>query len=131
MSYSVHEYQAFVREFLSDGTAVRMSGGRLKKPPPRWMYPFLMALARVIFFFKKRRMPVCDFTIDENGIRRVTKDGTLVTPWKDVKAVHRYSEGYFIEKAKGAMPLPYRCFTPETRAAMDALITSKASQPRS
>jgi hypothetical protein len=71
----------------------------------------LIPAASVVFYFKKRRMPECHFTINGEQIKRVTQDGVLEIPWTDVVAVHSYTQGYMVQKLKGAVPLPYRCLT--------------------
>jgi YcxB-like protein len=123
VSYGLLEYLSFVHAHFPLVVEMLVAEGKMKKRPPRVLYPLALLGAPVAFLRKKRSMPVCDFTIDEREIRRVTKDGTLVTPWNSVLAVRRYPRGYFIDKGlKGAMPLPYRCFSPEQKAEMEELI---------
>ena len=80
------------------------------------------AIAAVAFTLKKRKMPVCAFTIDDIGITRRTVGGELVVPWPSVTNIYRYTPGYLIEKGRGAMPIPFRCLDPEQRANLDALV---------
>lgn len=47
-------------------------------------------------------------------------------PWSEVLRVHRLSQAYLVEKAEGAMPLPFRCFTPAQRQAFEGIL--RASQ---
>jgi hypothetical protein len=50
-------------------------------------------------------------------------------PWTDVTAVHRYSHGYLVVKgAEGAMPLPYRCLSPEQAADLGAIVERREAQ---
>jgi hypothetical protein len=66
-------------------------------------------IAPPVFFLKKRRMPVCEFRIDGDGIERTSRLGTLARTWDDVKMVRRYSRGYLLMFAKGGIPIPFRC----------------------
>jgi len=124
VSYTLGEYLSFVREH----TGIVMAEERAKrgKPPrasvPAFVMLFVIPFASVAFFFKKRRMPVCDFFIDEDRIVRTTADGKLVVPWNDVTAIHRYSQGYLVAKKNGAMPLPLRCLDAEQAATLGALV---------
>jgi YcxB-like protein len=123
VSYTLREYLSFVRDHLPVGIALLAPEGKKKRAPSKAVYPFVLAFAAVVFFFKKRAMPVCDFVIDDKEIRRTTRGGTLVVPWSDLIAVRRYSQGYLIDKgSKGAMPLPYRCFSPEQALMMEGFI---------
>src|SRR5471032_3452250 len=123
VSYTLREYLSFVRDHLPVGIALLAPEGKKKRAPSKAVYPFVLAFAAVVFFFKKRAMPVCDFVIDEKEIRRTTRGGTLVVPWSDLIAVRRYSRGFLLDKGtKGAMPLPYRCFSAEQMAAMEGLV---------
>lgn len=111
VSYSLREYLSIVQDHLP--TAVQAEQLRRGKPPgrlPALARPVVALVASCLFFYKKRRMPVCHFRIDGQAIQRETADGTLTIPWSEVLAVHAYTQGYLVEKAKGAVPLPYRCF---------------------
>jgi hypothetical protein len=123
VSYTLREYLSFVRDHIPAALETMAAEGKAKGVTPRGVYPFAMAGATIAFFFKKRRMPVCDFVIDAREIRRTTRDGALVVAWSELVAVRRYSQGYFVDKgSKGAMPLPYRCFSPEQALAMEGFI---------
>lgn len=72
--------------------------------------PLWVALvAPPVFFLKRRRMPVCEFRIDGEGITRESRLGTLERTWSEVKMVRRYERGYLLMFAKGGMPIPFRC----------------------
>jgi len=124
VSYSLREYLSFVRDYLPDGLAEMAAQGKSRGVSARVVRPFALVGAAVAFFFKKRRMPVCDFTIDEAGIRRATRDGVLVIPWNEVRRVYRYTEGYLVREHRGAVALPYRCFSPDMKANMERLIAA-------
>jgi hypothetical protein len=81
----------------------------------------ISAVLLVAFSIKKSKMPICDFRIDSSGIRRHTKLGRLDIAWPQVKAIHRYSSCYLIEKASGALPIPYRCLDPAQTSRLEAL----------
>jgi hypothetical protein len=66
-------------------------------------------LATPLFLLKKRRMPVCDFTIDRAVIARSSKAGEFQRGWDEVKSVRSYSSGYLLLFERGALPIPFRC----------------------
>jgi hypothetical protein len=110
--YSLREYLSIVQEHAPIALAARNSQrGKPLTRTPKLLNVLLIPLASVAFFFKKRRMPICHFTISDERIKRVTQDGVLEIPWTDIVAVHRYKQGYLVQKSKGAVPLPYRCLT--------------------
>jgi YcxB-like protein len=123
VSYGLREYLSFVRDHLPAMIEMMIAEGKLKRAPSKVTYPLFVVGSTIAFFFKKRAMPVCDFVIDAKEIRRTTRGGTLVVPWSDLIAVRRYSQGFLIDKgSKGAMPLPYRCFSPEQALMMEGFI---------
>jgi hypothetical protein len=77
-----------------------------------------------VFFVKKRRMPLCAFSIDAHGIERRSRAGTLVRRWEDVRGVRRYRRGYLVLYDHGAMPIPFRCMDSEQEAALRRLLAS-------
>lgn len=66
-------------------------------------------LATPVFFFKKRRMPVCEFTIDRTAIARRSNNDEFRRGWDEVTAVRSYSRGYLVCFRRGAVPIPFRC----------------------
>ena len=59
---------------------------------------------------------------DERALVRRNKTGSTEMPWSEVLRVHRLSQAYLVEKAEGAMPLPYRCFTQAQRHAFESIL---------
>jgi hypothetical protein len=133
VSYSLREYRGFVREYSPLGIGQEFA--KRGKTPGGVLHAFIcaatLAIATVMFFFKKRRMPVCDFEIDEEGITRTTAVGRHVVPWSKVVAVHSLSPGYLVVTANGALPLPYRCLLPADAATLAALIEKRRGEIRS
>ena len=124
VSYTLSEYLRFIQDHaaivMNEELAAR---GKLPKTKVPFVVRFFVgAFASGMFFFKKRRMPVCEFTIDEDHITRITADGKVIVPWRDVNAIHRYRNGYLVAKIEGAMPLPLRCLTPDQASVLEALI---------
>ncbi|WP_323143050.1 hypothetical protein [Massilia phyllosphaerae] len=70
---------------------------------------WVVLLATPFFLLKKRRMPVCDFTIDRTVIARRSKAGECRRGWDEVKGVRSYSRGYLVLFERGAVPIPFRC----------------------
>jgi hypothetical protein len=128
VSYTLSEYRSFIRDhappFLE--TALAKDGKAPSAKRSAIALWFVVNCTSLIYFYKKLRMPVCDFTIDEDKISRTTRMGELVVPWSRVATVHRYSRGYLVVKLNGgALPIPYRCVAREDAAALSALIERK------
>ena len=121
VAYTLREYLSFVRDHLP--TVLRQAKGQPPAPGlslrMRW---FVTAAASLSFAIKKFRMPLCEFVIDEQRILRRTALGELIVPWSDVISVHRYSQGFLIEKARGSMPLPYRTFSVEQARVFESIL---------
>jgi hypothetical protein len=133
VSYSLREYLSFVRDHVPAGIEQMTAAGKVKKGKrvnPRQVLWLLVPVATIGFYFKKRRMPVCDFVIDEREIRRTTADGVMGVPWSEVVAIRRYTRGFLIEKSTGAMPLPYRCFSAAQASTMGSLIDAYEGEKR-
>jgi len=94
---------------------------------PFMVGPWVTLVATPIFLLKRWRMGSCGFTIDHERIERVNALGRLSKTWRDVRAVHRYSQGYLIVFSKGAMPIPYRCLDAGQSRRLRALV---AKRPR-
>lgn len=123
VSYRLAEYLSFARDHAPLVTQrVLTAKGNPLQTPSRLQGVALTLICSVAFFFKKRRMPICRFVITEEGIHRSAASRNLFVPWTAVQAVHRYSQGYFIERHRGAMPLPFRCLGAQQVSALDALI---------
>lgn len=48
----------------------------------------------------------------------------MLVPWADVVAIRRYRPGYLIEKARGALPIPYRCLDGPQRDTLEAFFAA-------
>ena len=133
VSYNLREYRSFVREYLPIDLPQEFA--RRGKTPGKTLLAFFcaasLAVATVMFFFKKRRMPVCDFEIDAEGITRTSATGRHVVPWSKVVAVHSLSPGYLVVTGKGAMPLPFRCLPPAEAATLAALVEKRRGELQS
>lgn len=129
VSYTLSEYLSFVRDHLPTilGRAKGHRTAPVLSPKMGWL---VKAAASLSFAIKKLRMPVCEFVIDEQRILRRTSIGELIVPWSDVIEVHRYSQGFLIEKARGAMPLPYRALSTDQTARFEAILAQVFSGER-
>jgi len=132
VSFTLSEYLAFVQAHAGMVMAERFAAtGKASKQGLSPISRFLIkGFASVAFLFKRSRMPVCKFTIDEERIVRTAPDGQLVVPWNEVVAIHRYSHGYLVAERHGAVPLPFSCIAPEQIADLDALIQRRQSELR-
>jgi hypothetical protein len=129
--YRLPEYLAILREYLPV-QLLEWERSRSKKPRGRlsWSSRATVALmvpliGTPIFLRKKRRMPVCRFTIDGERIVREAGGGRLSVPWSEVVTVHRLAGAWMIDKGRGALPLPYRCLDAAQRAAFERLLVSR------
>jgi hypothetical protein len=127
VSYSLREYRSFVREYTPLGLDQELA--RRGKTPGGGVHAFIcaatLAAATVMFFFKRRRMPVCDFEIDAEGITRTTAVGRHVVP------LHSLSPGYLVITGTGRLALPYRCLLPADAATLAALVEKRRSELQS
>lgn len=121
VAYTLGEYLAILREHMAFVMRQKRPGKRQSK----WLWPAMLAVvATPIFYWKKRRMPVCDFRIDAAGIERTTRGGTLARRWDQVQSVRRYRLGYVVMFEKSGMPLPFRCMTAGQQERLRALIAT-------
>ena len=118
VTYQLREFLALVRSHA------------LMKATPRDASIFQQLTTRLLvavvgttmYLIKSRRIGTCDFEIDGNGITRVSKQGTLVTPWDKVTALHTYETGFILEVGAGGMPVPFRVLSPEQRKELTSLV---------
>jgi len=131
--YHWREYLAVLREFMP--RQMRDWEGSRGRPPGRglsWSSRLAMAVLVPLvgtpaFFLKKRRLPVCRFTIDARGIERAARGGRLYADWDEVVAVHRLQDAWLVALRDGAMPLPHRCFDAAQRATFERFIGARFS----
>jgi hypothetical protein len=119
VSYRVGEYRSIVLDHFR-----HMIGKKVGRITLFWV----AVMANLAFFLKKRKMPLCEFRIDDAGISRVVNQQQLTLKWENVTAVHRYTEGYLIEKKSGALPIPYRCFNESQRGSFEVWFRARESQ---
>lgn len=119
VAYHFAEYRAFVFAHLRQVKGI--SPGLVGRA-------FFSGVAAIAFAAKKRKMPLCSFKINDEGITRVTRLGSLVVPWRNVTNIYRYEPGYLIEKGKGALPIPYRCLSEQQRVRLEELLRSREGQ---
>lgn len=112
-------------EYIGFAIAHALDTDTFVRAAPRWqqrLFSILLAgIAAMTFVWKSLRMGRCDFMIDAHGIERRSRRGASCVPWSRVQAVHMYPQGYLIELAAGAVPLPYRVMQPAARQQFEAL----------
>lgn len=124
VDYGLTEYKSTILEFLP--RAMKRRGAVNRRLP--WNKPWveravLAVVLPPIFWLKKRRVGTCVFDFTPEGLSRTAKGYTASRTWSQVAAVHRLSAAYLIElKEGGAMPVPYRVFTPSQRTALESLL---------
>lgn len=126
VEYTRAEYVSIVSEIaMAQLACQRAAAGKPAKRPGIFSRGLMVVMLSAGFAYKKRKMPVCDFTISADGIERITRMGTLTMPWSAVVAIHRCALGYVVMKKTGGIPLPYRCFSAEQASTLAALIESR------
>jgi hypothetical protein len=130
VAYSLGEYLGFVRDHLAFLARRGKPGARRRAWEGMVSAACVALLATPVFYWKKRRMPVCEFRIDAAGIERGTRQGCFMRRWDEVRAVRRYRRGYLVMFEKGAIPIPFRCLTAEQQEGLRALFLGRAGQAR-
>jgi hypothetical protein len=128
VAYGLGEYLSIVRDHLAF-LARREQPGLPRRRWKRLADAVCVALfATPVFYMKKRRMPVCEFRIDANGIERTTRQGQLARRWDEVQDVRRYRRGYLVMFATGAIPIPFRCLTAAQQECLRGLFLSRVRE---
>lgn len=132
--YGLREYLAILRECLPEQMVDwEQARGKAADGRPSWQVRAAVAMlvplvGPPVFWRKKRLMPVCRFAIDAHGIERRAGGGRLAFAWDEVRAVHRLRDAYVVDKGHGGLPLPYRCFDGDQRAAFERLLLARFPQ---
>ncbi len=132
--YGLREYLAILREYLPlrlvtwEQSRGKAADGRLSWQTRITLAVLVPLVGSPVFWRKKRRMPVCRFSIDARGIERRAGGGRLAFAWSEVRAVHRLRDAYLVDQGGGGLPLPYRCFDAGQRAAFERLLLSRFPQ---
>ncbi|MDG4554287.1 MAG: YcxB family protein [Candidatus Competibacter sp.] len=131
VSYGLREYISFVRDFGVWHQATE--GGKTDfVPSKRGVYARFVHTATVyllappIFIMKKRAVGNCKFNINESRVLRQSRNGDIELHWTQVRRVHRLSQAYLIQEEQGAMPLPYRAFTPQQLQQFEGILKSNS-----
>lgn len=124
VEYGLTEYKSIILEFLSRATKKRATVNRNLPWNKPWVERAVLAVVvPPVFWLKKLRVGKCLFEFTPEGLLRTAKGYTASRTWSQVAAVHRLSAAYLIElKEGGAMPIPYRVFTPSQRIALESFM---------
>ena len=127
VSYGLREYMSFVRDFGVWHQATE--GGKTEFiPSKRGAYARFVHTATVyllappMFIMKKRAVGDCKFSINDSRVLRQSKNGDIELPWSQVLRVHRLSQAYLVQEEQGAMPVPYRAFTPAQLRQFESIL---------
>jgi len=123
VEYQLAEYKQMVWDFMPLHLATRD-----KRPNPYlpWNWPlveraFLAVFIPVMFKIKTGKVGPCKFTFSEAGLTRESKVGAKSCTWDQVSEVNELSATYLIHlRSGGAMPVPYRVFSPDQRAMFES-----------
>jgi hypothetical protein len=124
VEYALAEYKSIILESLARAMKKRVAvNGSLPWNRPLVQRIVLAVVIPPVFWFKKLRVGKCLFEFTPEGLSRTAKGYTASRTWSQVAAVHRLSAAYVIELQEGgAMPVPYRVFTPSQRTALESLM---------
>ena len=129
VTYQLGEYRATT---LEHWTATAFKSGDLLDPnskvlplPVRW---YIFAVSTAAFFYKVSKVGVCEFTIDDTGIKRKCKSGEGTLPWNKVTAIHTCKFAWLVAMSNGALMLPFRCMTQKQVAILTALIARRQEE---
>jgi hypothetical protein len=131
VSFGLREYISFVRDFgiwhqATEGGKTEFTLGK-RGPYARFIHTAkVYLLAPPIFIAKKRAVGDCRFIIDEDCILRQSKSGDVALQWAQVQRVHRLTQAYLVQEEQGAMPIPYRVFTPEQLVQFESILQSNS-----
>jgi hypothetical protein len=132
VTYTFREYKQILSDYLRCVEATEANAGRSWLSRAWNSRPVQqLALALVlppIFALKKLRVGSCTFEFSTEGLTRTSKGRTGVRTWQQVRTVHQLPLAYLIELEEGALPLPYRVFTPAQRAMFEQLLPSTLQQ---
>ena len=124
VEYGLTEYKSIILESLPRAMKNRVAVNRNLSWNKPWIERAVLAVViPPVFWLKKLRVGKCLFEFTPEGLSRTAKGYTASRTWSQVAAVHRLSAAYVIElREGGAMPVPYRVFTPSQRTALESLI---------
>lgn len=117
VDYGLREYVSVVQEHLS---TVLTERGLAHKRQSFGLQLMLALLIPPVFLLKRWRIGRCRFEINGQQLTRRSRGGVLIVPWQEVVVLHAYSGAYLVSTPKGAMPLPYRCFSANERLHFEA-----------
>jgi hypothetical protein len=129
--YGLREYLSFVRDFgiwhqATGGGKSEFKSGKRSALARLLHTTTIYLIAPPIFIMKKRAVGDCQFSIDERRVLRRSKSGDLELPWSQVVRVHRLTRAYLVQEERGAMPLPYRSFTPQQLQQFERILHQNA-----
>jgi hypothetical protein len=130
VKYRLREYLQVLSDFVPIERHRREQlNGKSKSDNPKkmtWLTKSLLfTVGSVAYFYKVIVVGKCSFTINADGVKRMSKGGTLNADWSEVVEVLKLSGVYLIQKANGAMPIPFRCMTNEECAEFERFAGSK------
>jgi hypothetical protein len=121
--YSMPEYVSFM--WQHGGYLIRRR--RIGAMASLYMRIKSTATAALHFALLGRGKRTYEFTIDQHGIVRSTRDagGVTLIDWADVTAIRSYSCGFMMVLKRGTLPIPFRCLNTDGEAAMRAFAAAR------
>lgn len=131
VSYRLQEYLQILFDFapLEHHRRAVLKGKAAPDEQPRKMSWHIKGMLFVVgsaaYFYKVSKVGACNFQVHSGGVDRTSKGGTLKTPWSAVTQVNVLSGAYLVQKASGAMPIPFRCMSASEREEFEVLARPK------
>jgi len=126
VSYRWTEWLAFA---LPHSAAMLVAQGKLKAGQNLPWYIYSLApFTLIIFAYKKYKLPICRFSIDQSGVVRRARDKVKVCSWDDFTAAYSYPPGILLALKEGAMPIPRRCLSTSQWLQLKTLIHAHLPQ---
>jgi len=119
VDYERKEYLDVLRQYFAQDP-------KQKKVFERWHNRFfLWLIGSIQFKYKKFRVGVCDFKIDERSIKRTSKTGELEKSWDEIDMVLELKDSYVIKTNSGSIPLPKRVLSDNNQCLFKSYANNK------
>ena len=118
VAYSREEYLSIVMDHIlafSRETAKKKNPDKEVTSNFWFTRQFTRAFGSLVYFYKVRKMPVCEFSFSPERITRKTALGTIAIDWSEIINIVEYTDGMIIVLDSGGLPIPYRCISDEER----------------
>lgn len=127
VDYQLSEYLDTLYEAIPIIAVQRKSGELPSIKPKCGLYTkfLIKTIGRISFYFKKKQVGDCTFSISECSISRKSKDGVSEFEFSEIDYILALSNTYLVNVGEGAMPIPYRCFDQAQKKSFEEMYKEK------